>query len=788
VNRMGNLTFFDFPAESTNSSLLSTYFRRNRDKLSHFLPEKVLESESRKFEYSINSLIERYETIFESQVAQRVAYLVLGRVQSGKTAHLLGNLAWAADSKNVSFAVVFTGTALALNKQGVERLVGDLRQTQGQRVLILEAPTSPTSPKFEEAFQEFRTGVMARISKGEGAPLPIFVSIKKPGRIRAILAMKKRLMTEFGNNIANLLIDDEADQASQNAGAQKRTIAATYGAMATLFESGKTVMLSYTATPQAIQLTEKFGKLRPDYCHVVSPREGYFGLKDILSAKYNENIHVVDDLYPKITSHSTSPDSLHMSILVFVFTHLIRDRFPKSFYHDRLLEDEDLSKRMSSIQMLIHESGSQANHAHAYKLVRLALGELRKRIDVEFWHSDPLVNSGWIAVSRLALGLKDGDLTLDQTFKESALKFLDELQIRIVNADPYKATGNEPLPVSTEDWEEAPGWILIGGEILGRGLTIPQLTVSYFVRSSMQPKFDTVAQQMRFCGYRADYARLTHIFSTQYNLQLFEYMEGIDRVLWRQAKRQHDTNTNLKDKNQPTYYVSSVDSPLDPCRRSVKDPDLRDTRITKNSEVIFSLRDIFNPIQVSENVELINGTFAKFLESVPTRGNFRLIEHVDAQDFANFLRTWVGPYETRNHLRSVASLFDDSLGDWGLASIPIAIFVKTPTFSNFNKDVFFESLDPIERGVNPTDLVLEKWKQIAEAGELTEPVVWPSLKVGHVGDGQRSLRNSLGYDALVAVIEPIKGIKTGNSKPIAYGLGFTVFRPSGFELRVISHK
>jgi hypothetical protein len=786
---MPNLTVFNFPSSSPTASLLAHYFSRNRKKLSHFLPDKVLDSESRKFEHSINSLIERYKSVFESQITQRVAYLVLGRVQSGKTAHLLGNLAWAADSSSVSFAVVFTGTALALNNQGVERLAGDLQQMEGQRVKILDAPTSPTNSKFESVYLEFKNLVLARYSEGPSAPLPIFVSIKKPGRIRAIVAMKKRLISEVGEELANLLIDDEADQASQNAGAQKRTIAATYGAMASLFETGKSVMLSYTATPQAIQLTEKFGRLRPDYCHVVNPREGYFGLNELLSPQYVNNLHLVEDLFERITSHKkNAPESLDKALMVFVFTHVIRDRFPQAFYFDRLLENEDLSKRMSSVQMLIHESGTQANHAYVYKLVSETLKRMREELEHPSWLSNEGVVSAWNTVVRFGRGLDDDAIELNADCQDSAMKFLDELQIRIVNADPYKPTGRAPLPVTTEEWNAGPGWILIGGEILGRGLTIPQLTVNYFVRSSMQPKFDTVAQQMRFCGYRGDYAQFTHIFSTPYNLQLFEYMEGIDRVHWRFAKRQHEANANLKDKTQPTYYVSPVDSPLGPCRNSVKDPDLRDTKITANSEVIFSLREIFNPIQVAENLELVEDTFGKFLGNSSKKGLFSVLENLESQAFSNFLRSWSGPYETRSQLRSIASLFDETLGDWGLSNIPITLFLKTPSVSGFRRDVFFESLEPIERGVNATELNLDKWKQVAEAGELSAPVPWPSLKVGHVGDGQRTLRNSLTYEALVAVIEPIKGIKTGNSVPIAYGLGFTAFRPAGFELRVISHK
>ena len=54
--------------------------------------------------------------------------------------------------------------------------------------------------------------------------------------------------------------------------------------------------------------------------------------------------------------------------------------------------------------------------------------------------------------------------------------------------------------------------IVIGGNVLARGLTIEGLTVSYFVRASSQ--FDTLMQMGRWFGYRPGYSDLPRIWMT----------------------------------------------------------------------------------------------------------------------------------------------------------------------------------------------------------------------------------------------------------------------------------
>ena len=211
-----------------------------------------------------------------------VSYLVMGRVQSGKTGHQLGMLAWAADKCDV--AVIFTGVTEALNGQTSYRISKDLGTLPSNPIATLNVPTRASA----ERDQSFLESVLRRTKQrrdyraGEGMwpeRLPILVSMKTRPRVDALKWMFQEVSSRLGEGVTALIIDDEADQASPNAAARKNEEAATYAELKALRDAATHhVWLSYTATPQAIFLTERDGALRPDFCAVSRPGSGYFGV------------------------------------------------------------------------------------------------------------------------------------------------------------------------------------------------------------------------------------------------------------------------------------------------------------------------------------------------------------------------------------------------------------------------------------------------------------------------------------------------------------------------------
>ncbi|MFC3886132.1 Z1 domain-containing protein [Bacillus songklensis] len=53
---------------------------------------------------------------------------------------------------------------------------------------------------------------------------------------------------------------------------------------------------------------------------------------------------------------------------------------------------------------------------------------------------------------------------------------------------------------------------IIGGNKLGRGLTIPRLLVTYYGRLTARPQVDTLMQHARMCGYRSKDLSVTRVF------------------------------------------------------------------------------------------------------------------------------------------------------------------------------------------------------------------------------------------------------------------------------------
>jgi hypothetical protein len=262
---------------SVQKNCIEEYFLKQSEKTKTILPGQLAISDSKKFEEGIYNLTSRLDDFLVS-TQKEVAYLALGKVQSGKTAHMLGVIAWASDSQ-ISLVTIFTGVTEALNAQTTKRLKKDLTLLGENYITTHEVPTSDESTEYRDLYIEVSKWIRNRLDNDLRqkivTPLPVLVTLKNPSRVKTLKSLISSLEKEHGKQIISLLIDDEADQASQNAGAHKRKITATYKAIKELRElPNRNILISYTATPQAVLLTDRNGRLRPNYCVTVKPRVG----------------------------------------------------------------------------------------------------------------------------------------------------------------------------------------------------------------------------------------------------------------------------------------------------------------------------------------------------------------------------------------------------------------------------------------------------------------------------------------------------------------------------------
>ena len=113
-----------FVNSEVSKNCYNEYLFKQSEKTKTILPGQQAQSDSEKFEEGVFNLTSRLDTFLKS-TQKEIAFLALGKVQSGKTAHMLGAIAWASDSQ-VALATIFTGVTEALNAQTTARLTKDL--------------------------------------------------------------------------------------------------------------------------------------------------------------------------------------------------------------------------------------------------------------------------------------------------------------------------------------------------------------------------------------------------------------------------------------------------------------------------------------------------------------------------------------------------------------------------------------------------------------------------------------------------------------------------------------
>lgn len=211
--------------------------------------------------------------------------LVMGSVQSGKTASMLGVSALAIDY-GLDIIVVLAGTRISLWRQTYERLMrqldsGEENAQKIKRRLLCPSPGIVLSEQTHPLTTTYRlppAQVRQRLSQGK--PL-IIVAMKQTDHLHALAASLRNsvfsVLKELGRTAHMLVLDDEADDGSVLDAVVESSLDPIYGklkqiprAIANLWDPPQgspdnlfTTYIAYTATPQANLLQEDHNPLAP---------------------------------------------------------------------------------------------------------------------------------------------------------------------------------------------------------------------------------------------------------------------------------------------------------------------------------------------------------------------------------------------------------------------------------------------------------------------------------------------------------------------------------------------
>jgi hypothetical protein len=447
--------------------------------------------------------------------------LVLGYVQSGKTANFTALIAKTADV-GYRLVIVLSGIDNGLRRQTQIRLNRELVGYADNYPNAVRLP--PMGQRWHQFTSEdlngdFRPG-LANYAALQGTQ-PVLLVIKKNGLVlRRLHTWLDAAPEDIRRTLPVLIVDDEADQASVDTRgtyqSEDEPLPDDYEEPSVinrlirelLSKFQRRAYVAYTATPFANILIphdtfdpQVENDLYPKDFIVDLPKpRGYFGAEDLFGRfdqTTGEDIGGLDvvrhipDADLDLLQQGVFPHSMEVAILDFVLAGTARaqrgqgDAPATMLIHisQRVLIQLGMAER-------VNQRFSELRDEWRYQRQLGIRDQLRRRWNEEF---RPVIRSSHL----------DRDATFNQ-IERFIGPFFESVQVRVINS----ATG-EVL-----DYEREPGLkaIAVGGNRLSRGLTLEGLLLSYFVRRSTM--YDTIMQMGRWFGFRNGYEDLTRIYMT----------------------------------------------------------------------------------------------------------------------------------------------------------------------------------------------------------------------------------------------------------------------------------
>lgn len=446
--------------------------------------------------------------------------LLVGKVQSGKTSNLELLTALAFDN-GYNLLLIFGGYDKELLRQSTERFGGTFECAGGEAALYSENPVLFTtndltneSLPINSLDTEFVKGLLE-----EERPI-IITCLKRPGAMKAALKAISKVQ-ESVQGIVPFVIDDEGDQASLNTAKDKaRNSTATYKQIVKIKEAlHNPLYLSVTATPQANIFQDDVSALNPASIHTVQPGNGYNGASIYHLAENQIIVTLNED-----ESSTYVPDSLREAIYYFIVASAIKRL--RAFHKKEMRSD-----------MIVHIDRTVIAHGNIYNNIHSILEEIKQAFVNE--DSLPFYNAQLKKVYDKYL-----DTEIRSSFSFESILGDVAKTVQSTGAILQNGVGK---PTKEKELTKLHK-IYIGGDLLQRGLTFPNLLVSYFTRFAKSGgNMDTTLQRARWFGYRSKYLDLCKIFTTDEIAKEFTVLAEVEDDLWEQFDDVENGVLEIKD-------------------------------------------------------------------------------------------------------------------------------------------------------------------------------------------------------------------------------------------------
>ena len=513
--------------------------------------------------------------------------LVIGNVQSGKTANMAAVMAMAADHGWNMF-IILSGTIENLRIQTQNRLLRDLRDIKDLK--DIQKQTNPGNINWRLLDQLCRNSRSKTCSPDQVPNQLDFSSGSRDRHFVVCLKNSTRLrdlyrwlcwMPSIQKNMKVLIIDDECDQASINTSLTQRT-AINRAVCQIVNNDNYTAMnyVGYTATPYANILNEtSFESLYPkDFIITLPVSKEYFGPQQIYGCD-NTQYEGLDIVRTVPQNEISEFKDIHKGNS-FNIPNTLRDSI---CWYLCCVSAMRLRGYKKPISMLVHTSQKIQHHDTISNIIQSWLNHTDRDAIIDLckavWQKEttqfskdkfielypdygqkehivdyPLFKQIEDGI-RTLIGRKVTPILFDS---EDSPEYHEGIHLCVDNSSNNKRAGDKEnwrLSYPDPDMDPYPtpaqAFLVIGGATLSRGLTIEGLVSTFFLREVGTA--DTLMQMGRWFGYRKKYELYPRMWMSDKTQSKFVALSTLDQNLRDEIKWMEDTG------NVPSQYAAKLD-------------------------------------------------------------------------------------------------------------------------------------------------------------------------------------------------------------------------------------
>lgn len=504
--------------------------------------------------------------------------LIIGDVQSGKTATYTGLICKAADA-GYKVVILLTGITENLRRQTQERIdegiVGITLKKEGKIEKYPRVGVGLDNKQIKA------TSVTSTLNDFVGNCNKITMSLASNSLVLFVIKKNVSVLQRLFNwlreqnidpvkgyvNVPMLLIDDEADNASVNTRKDETDPTRTnklIRQICNLFMNSTYV--GFTATPFANVFIDpdsvdamQHADLFPEhFIYALEAPSNYVGADKIFypEGTFYHNLRYITDItepdyaseeYKDLVQNNLEvlnsgtfyykhkkewdgilPDSLRESILCFCLANVVRD-----------LRGQSKEPRSMLVNMSRFIHVQKVITGHVAECFEAVFNDIRVNFNEDASKNHHLPLYGELR----SLWEKHFSQVNDVTFarvsqKATLLAALEKIEVKMVNGSKQSASLN---------YKENPSLrvIAIGGLALSRGLTLEGLMVSYFYRNTAT--FDVLMQMGRWFGYRRGYEDLFQIWTSHTSALWYAEVAKASAELKNDIREMFDQQLTPKD-------------------------------------------------------------------------------------------------------------------------------------------------------------------------------------------------------------------------------------------------